>query len=319
MRHFKNLLFFANPGVGQDTAIQRASIFAKQNDAGVTIMSVIKAQPNTQRLPAIETDLKELQMSIIQEHRDQLEGLAKGLRGEGISVQVKVVIGIAFIEVIREVLRARHDLVIMAADRRHGILNRLFGSTSMHLMRKCPCPVWVVKPGGKSYKRVLAAVDVTLDPGDRANQSINPVILQLASSMARMNSSELHVVQVWSVFEEGYLQVRGNMDDQAIRRLRKDTKQDYARKLDYLMGNIDLEGIASVRIHLKRGDEPAPIITKLAQKEKIDLLVMGTVCRTGLAGFFIGNTAEEVLNAADCSVLTVKPEGFVSPVTLDSP
>ena len=49
----------------------------------------------------------------------------------------------------------------------------------------------------------------------------------------------------------------------------------------------------------------------------IDLLVMGTVCRTGIAGFLIGNTAEEVLNQVGCSVLTLKPEGFVTPVTLD--
>ena len=34
-------------------------------------------------------------------------------------------------------------------------------------------------------------------------------------------------------------------------------------------------------------------------------------------GFFIGNTAESVLQQVNCSVLTVKPEGFVSPVTLD--
>ena len=46
----------------------------------------------------------------------------------------------------------------------------------------------------------------------------------------------------------------------------------------------------------------------------IDLLVMGTVCRTGIAGFLIGNTAEEVLNQVDCSVLTRKLEGFVTPV-----
>ena len=44
---------------------------------------------------------------------------------------------------------------------------------------------------------------------------------------------------------------------------------------------------------------------------------MGTVCRTGLAGFFIGNTAENVLNEVNCSVLTVKPEGFITPVTLE--
>ena len=43
---------------------------------------------------------------------------------------------------------------------------------------------------------------------------------------------------------------------------------------------------------------------------------MGTVCRTGIAGFFIGNTAEKTLQQVDCSVLMVKPEGFVSPVTV---
>lgn len=36
----------------------------------------------------------------------------------------------------------------------------------------------------------------------------------------------------------------------------------------------------------------------------------------GVGGFLIGNTAEEVLNQVDCPVLTVKPEGFVTPVTL---
>jgi len=33
------------------------------------------------------------------------------------------------------------------------------------------------------------------------------------------------------------------------------------------------------------------------------------------AGHLIGNTAEKILHQVDCSVLTVKPDGFVSPVT----
>ncbi|NJO21650.1 MAG: universal stress protein [Sphingomonadales bacterium] len=41
---------------------------------------------------------------------------------------------------------------------------------------------------------------------------------------------------------------------------------------------------------------------------------MGTVTRTGIAGFLIGATAEDVLRQVDCSVLTVKPDGFVTPV-----
>ena len=34
-------------------------------------------------------------------------------------------------------------------------------------------------------------------------------------------------------------------------------------------------------------------------------------------GFIVGNIAETILNHIDCSVLAVKPEGFVTPVTLE--
>ena len=44
---------------------------------------------------------------------------------------------------------------------------------------------------------------------------------------------------------------------------------------------------------------------------------MGTVSRTGVTGFLIGNTAEKVLRQVDCSVLVVKPDKFVTPVKLD--
>jgi nucleotide-binding universal stress UspA family protein len=42
---------------------------------------------------------------------------------------------------------------------------------------------------------------------------------------------------------------------------------------------------------------------------------MGTVARTGISGFFMGNTAETILNQLNCSVLAVKPHGFVTPVS----
>jgi len=45
---------------------------------------------------------------------------------------------------------------------------------------------------------------------------------------------------------------------------------------------------------------------------------MGTVNRAGIAGLLIGNTAEKVLRQVDCSTLAVKPEGFITPVLLDS-
>ena len=65
-----------------------------------------------------------------------------------------------------------------------------------------------------------------------------------------------------------------------------------------------------------KGD-PRRDIPAFAKEIKADLVVMGTVARTGLSGFFMGNTAETILNQLDCSVLAIKPPGFVTPVTLD--
>lgn len=69
-------------------------------------------------------------------------------------------------------------------------------------------------------------------------------------------------------------------------------------------------------LHLK--GRPALTLIRRVEEEKIDTIVMGTVARVGIAGFFIGNTAETILGRVSCSVLAVKPEGFVTPVTMDT-
>jgi universal stress protein E len=59
------------------------------------------------------------------------------------------------------------------------------------------------------------------------------------------------------------------------------------------------------------------VINNLAAKKQVDLILMGTVCRTGMTDFFIGNRVENVLQQVVYSMLTVKPEGFVSPFLLE--
>jgi nucleotide-binding universal stress UspA family protein len=70
------------------------------------------------------------------------------------------------------------------------------------------------------------------------------------------------------------------------------------------------------RAHLIKGSARKEVPT-LSRHLEADLIVMGTVARTGIPGFIMGNTAEAILNQIDCSVLAVKPPGFVTPVTLE--
>jgi nucleotide-binding universal stress UspA family protein len=62
---------------------------------------------------------------------------------------------------------------------------------------------------------------------------------------------------------------------------------------------------------------PADVLIEHAASERIETLVTGALARTGAVGLYTGNTAETVPNRLNCSVLAVKPKGFVSPITLD--
>ena len=317
MKRFNNILLVFNSEVKQQAAVDRAVSLSRQNSAKLTVFTVLKELPSnmTQAISGIPS--QELVELATADHLHKVDFLVKDICKRGVNAHSKIASGVPFLEIIRQVLRDKHDLVIIAAEGKGGLKERLFGSTSMHLMRKCPCPVWVVKPTKQTtYKKIMAAIDVTSDFPDPERESLNPLIIQLASSLARMDSSELHVVQVWSVFAEGYMEVRGGASEDTIRDMRMQTRREYEYRLEQLLSAVNLKGVKTRR-HLPRNDNAPKAIIKLVKKNNIDLLVSGTVCRTGIAGFFIGNTAEKVLSEVNCSVLTVKPNGFVTPVTLN--
>ena len=313
MKRFKNILLLADQGTGGSPILQKAAALAKNNRARLTVVDVIEELPrDIQKFIVVITPM-ELQKRVIQERQKQLECLVAPIRKEGLRVGVNVLSGTPFLEIIRQVLRQKYDLVIMAAEGRSGLKGRLFGSTSLHLMRECPCPVWVMKPTRRErFRRILAAVDPLFVEEEK--NLLNIKIMDLATSLAKMEKSELHIVHAWNFRGEQLLRVRGRLHDQKINQLTNQTRAIHKKGFDELIGKYPVKNL-NHRLHFLKGD-PAVRITDLAAKERIDLIVMGTVCRTGVAGFFIGNTAENVLRQVDCSVLTVKPEGFVSPVKL---
>jgi nucleotide-binding universal stress UspA family protein len=79
--------------------------------------------------------------------------------------------------------------------------------------------------------------------------------------------------------------------------------------LRQLLGD-DSYNVINPGLHLLKG--PAQKAIPVAVKNlQADLVVIGTVARTGVSGFLIGNTAEEILDHLSCSVLAVKPTDFV--------
>ncbi|MCP4410554.1 MAG: universal stress protein [Gammaproteobacteria bacterium] len=101
-----------------------------------------------------------------------------------------------------------------------------------------------------------------------------------------------------------------------VRSIRQEVTEQHQAEFNKLLADYEALGV-NITAHLIEG-RAGMVIPEQARRQEVGLIVMGTVARTGLPGFIIGNTAESVLNQVGCSVLTVKPQGFETPVRLAS-
>lgn len=310
MQRFKNILMVLTGRETDRQTIGQAAALAVNNGASLSLLEVIEVPESEVSRLSSRLKGRDLAGLYIEDRKAEIEAL---LAGKNLPLlRVDVVFGIPFITVIRHVHRYAFDLVIMTAEGEGGLKQKLFGTTSLNLIRKCPCPLWVLKPSREAagQGRILAAVDPA-DPGD-ARAGLNRKIMELAASLAAMGGGELHVVHVWEFFGESLLLKRAVVSAGELDAMVEQEKESHRQALDSLALQYPAPGIRR-ELHLLRG-VPGEVIPGFAEDHGVDLIVMGTVSRQGLAGFLIGNTAEQVIQKVDCSVLTIKPDGFVSPV-----
>ena len=178
-----------------------------------------------------------------------------------VKIRLDVLMGTGFLQIIRTVLRNGHDLVIKPAEN-PDFIERLFGSDDMHLLRKCPCPVWLTKPGDKpNYSCILAAVDVAPEESDIAQSDLNDQILEISSSLALSDFAALHFVHVWDAPGEMTVRAWSDDPDSAAFSYVEGERSRHQRGLDQLRdklkGQLGAEayGYLSPRFHLQRGQQ----------------------------------------------------------------
>lgn len=315
MKRFKNILIVCDAADNLDGVLDRGLWLALANAARVTLIDVQEAPAEglMQRLAGLGADRSatiaaEMEAGMEAERRTRIEALAARFREAGLPVETVLASGHIFIAAIRKVLQDGYDLVLKGAGARQG--RALFASEDMHLMRKCPCPVWILKADlPPRAQRILAAVDPESE--DPQNMALNTSVMELATSLAAGDEAELHVIHVWRLQEESALRTgRYTMSEGEIASILQVEQDRHDRALQALLAAFPE---AHPHVALVKG-LPGEVIPAHAHDIGIDTIVMGTIGRTGIAGFFVGNTAETILSSVECSVLAVKPPGFRSPL-----
>lgn len=309
MKRFKNILFYADSDQIGGKTFGRVLQLAKSNQAHLTVIDIVsEAELADEVKERYGIDLNDL---LIKKRREEIEYLLEPYKIDDLNIEVMFASTTPFIKLIRSVQERGFDLLIKEAHSTEALTEYLFGSFDLHLFRKCPCPVWIDRvQDSRHYKTIIAAVD----PDNQSNADLNRLIMDLATSLAERESAQLHVVHAWNIEEEKFLTSgRALISTTELRILMSVKEQRHRETLNNLLSAYGLSG-ESDQVHLVK-DKPARAISICSQKLNADLIVMGTVGKNSMPGILIGNTAEDVLQSTRTSVLAVKPDDFVTPIT----
>lgn len=310
MKRFKNILVVITDenDIINNPALNRGLDLANKNKAQLTLMDVIA--PPERKISEFKgiIEPEELTSMLVARREKTLVDIAEQLvkKNSDLDVSVKVVIGRDFIEIIRQIVFEKHDLLIKLANDHPSS----FDSSDFHLMRKCPQPVWLVKPEDKcKSQKILAAIDLSLE-NDVEGKAMNAMIMDLASSLAEWQQKELHVLSCWSLYGEKSLRESVFLQISEEELAMAQEKEEQANR-DLQKNLISQFDGCKIHGHLIKG-HPVDHIPTFAKENEVDVVVMGTVARSGIPGLLIGNTSETILNLIDSSVITLKPSGFES-------
>jgi universal stress protein E len=303
------LVAIKNPGSRRQPALHKAAQLATALGARLELFHAIAAPIYLDAFLLEGMTLQQTQKQWRERLVDKLEKHAQKLRSPSLAVDVSCDWDFPASEaIIRRASRSGADLIVAERHATRHVLPWLLRFNDWELLRRSPVPVLLVKRA-QTWRRpaVLAAVDPS--HGLAKSARLEGEILGIAQLLSVALGGKLHVAHAFSgtlLPAEELNPVSARLAISMERQARLGARKAFAAALQGA-------GVATARKHFVSG-EPVDVIPKLARQQRVQLVVMGAVSRSGLQRLFIGNIAEQVLDSLSCDVLIVKPVSFKSPV-----
>lgn len=223
-----------------------------------------------------------------------LKEIAGSLGGRGLEVRVLVEWQRAIPEAVaRAATREGADLVVAEPRYRSGRRQRGLSRIDWEVARLCPVPLLLARSAAPYSKpRILAAVD----PGAHGLRvsSLDAGIVGLAAAMAEATDGSVRVLHC----------VR---DPPLALAMRPATlRHERQRVLTMIRHLARGAGLTQRDARILEG-APVDMLLDAVSEEDADILVLGTVARGGIRQLLIGSTTEQLMHAAPCDLLLVKP------------
>jgi len=280
--HLEKLLVCTDDSPDSQGACHAALELASSSGSKVVLLQVIpyiptyELQPMDLMGPATPTVNLELMAGREAAVRDHLKAWATEAANRGVDMEVRVRTSTTEYDgILEEAEVLNPDLLLMGRHGRTGLSRLLMGSVTARVIGHSPVNVLVVPRGVTlSFQKILVGSDGS--PGSL-------VAWEEALGIAKKQRSSLIAASV----------ARGDAEVVLAEEILRE-----------LAAAAAAQGIAVETLTLK--GRPDAALLKTAQEQQVNLIIMGSHGRTGLARLLMGSTTERVIGQSPCPVLVVK-------------
>jgi len=302
MDALRNILVLMEPGSEAQPAFDAALTLAQRFGARLELLMSDYQDLHAAYFSPPSATVQEFHDAVMSAHRAVLESYVRRAEAAGVPAICEALWGTPFHEIVLgRVAATQPDLVVKHSVHHNRIERTLFTGSDWHLIRECPTPLLLVKaPGRLVGAKVLVCVD-PLHAHDKP-AALDHRLLRTAAFLAGPLGGEVHALHVFSiptpvtVVGDAYIAAATVPPAEAT----------VAAATAAFRQMMAVHSLPESRTHLKVGT-PARDILAEARALDAGLLVMGAVSRGRLDRWFVGNTAEAVLDKLACNVWVERP------------
>jgi len=301
MATYQDVLVVLDPSTEQQKALARAIELAEHTACKLTAFLSIYDFSYEMTTMLSGEERESMRQAVITDREIWIQELLQQARNKGIACSVKVVWhNRPFEAVVQTVTDHGYDLVIKGTHDHDVLKSMIFTPTDWHILRKCPCPVLLVKEHAwPEQGNILAAVNAGSEKAH--HKALNQLIIRQAKAMAAMLNAKVHLV---NAYPGTPIHVAIEIPEFNPVEYNDSMRHHHVDAANALAGQFD---ITSDAVHVLEG-MPEDVIPRIAKELDAEMVLIGTIGRTGLSAAIIGNTAEHVIDRLDCDVLALKTD-----------
>lgn len=290
-------------------ALPHAQEIARRAGARLTLLQVIPnvatlapepALPPGRLTAAIQTQAIQSQWQ--EQARAALEQTAQTLAGQGLNADAAVTIGYPADGILDYAQAQAVDLIVMSTHGRSGLARWVYGSVAARVVQRTACPVLLIRTVAGPMTPAPRKIMVTLD-----GSGLSARALPEAERLAHLFQAELVLLRVVAdLYEQNLRHVPESLASTVAAYtggLLEHAVAQATVEQNGIAADLSAHAIAATSAVLT--GESAPAILDYAVSEKVDLIVMATHGRSGMARMIHGSVAERVLQDAPCPVLLI--------------